>query len=67
MFCVGSSDFFWVIGVVPSNVVAGRNAPQFNVAEQDNITRRIVALHVFGGVHVQRSVYSVKFLGSPLG
>src|SRR5450756_1486988 len=33
------------------NVVAGRNAAQFNAAEQDNITRRIVALRVFGGIY----------------
>jgi len=29
------------------NAIAGRNAAQFNAAEQDNITRRIVALRVF--------------------
>jgi hypothetical protein len=35
-----------------ANAEAGRNAAQVNVAEQDNITRRIVALRVFGGVHL---------------
>jgi hypothetical protein len=30
------------------NAVAGRNAAKLNVAVQDNIARRIVALRVFG-------------------
>jgi len=35
-----------------ANAIAGRNAAQFNVAEQDNIARRIVALRVFAGAHL---------------
>jgi len=35
---------------VSANAGAGRNAAQFNTAEQDDIARRIVALRVFCGV-----------------
>jgi hypothetical protein len=33
-----------------ANAVAGRNAAQFNVAEQDSFTRRIVTLRVLCAV-----------------
>jgi hypothetical protein len=38
-----------------ANASAGRDAAQFNVAVQDNLTRRIVALRVFGGVLFSRT------------
>ncbi len=40
----------FMISTIRWNATAGRNVPQFSVAEQGNATRRIVALRGFGGV-----------------
>jgi cytochrome P450 len=46
--------------VIHPNAVAGRDAAQFNVPEQDNLARRIVALCVFGGVHLVYPIASFR-------
>ena len=47
---------------VSANAGAGRDAAQFNVAEQANIARRIVALRVFSAV---RQNFNFLFARAP--
>jgi hypothetical protein len=53
-----------LFGGLSGNASAGRNAVQFNVAEQDNFTRRMVALRTLGGGQPSVCAFYLKFSSS---